>query len=186
VQASVDWRWLLAFVVGMPGLLALTMWKARDRTAAVVPWSCLAIACAGLLAGTTDLAIGPIFAALVLTVGEVLVLTAVALFFSAFSSPFLTALFTFGVWIVGRSADTMLTMKSRAIPDVAKSLLRELGRVWPNFNLFVPGRHTLETHLVEGGIGPLSYVLNNMLYAGAYSLLMLVLAGLIFQRRNFL
>ena len=185
VQAQVDWRWLLAFAAGMPGLLALTMWKAHDRTAAIVPWSCLAIAGAGLLAGTTDLQIVPIFAALVLTLGEVLVLTAVALFFSAFSTPFLTALFTFGVWIVGRSADTMLTMKSRAIPDVAKAVLRELSRFWPNFNLFVPGRHTLETQLADGA-GPFTYVANNMLYAAAYSLLTLVLAGLIFQRRNFL
>ena len=104
---------------------------------------------------------------------------------TAFSTPFLTALFTFGVWIVGRSADTMLTMKSRAIPDVAKAVLRELSRFWPNFNLFVPGRHTLETQLADGA-GPFTYVANNMLYAAAYSLLTLVLAGLIFQRRNFL
>ena len=184
VQAQVDWRWLLAFVLGIPGLLALMMWKAPDRTAAVVPWSCIALAAGGALAATTDLPIGAIFAALALTIGEVLVLTAVALFFSAFSTPFLTALFTFGVWVVGRSADTMLTMKSRAIPDAAKQLLRELGRVWPNFNLFVPGRHTLEVEL--SGAGPVSYVANNLVYAVTYSFVLLVLASLIFRRRNFL
>jgi Cu-processing system permease protein len=184
VQAQVDWRWLLAFVLGIPALLAVMMWKARDRTAAVVPWSCLALAAGGALASTTDLPIAAIFAALALTIGEVLVLTAVALFFSAFSTPFLTALFTFGVWIVGRSADTMLTMKSQSIPAFARQVLRELARFWPNFNLFVPGRHTLETQLA--GAGPLGYVANNLVYAVAYSLLLLVLAGLIFKRRNFL
>jgi len=32
----------------------------------------------------------------------------------------------------------------------------------------------------------LSYVLNNMLYAGAYALIALTLAALIFERRDFL
>ena len=185
VQAQANALWVALVVVGMPALLGLLMWKARDRTAVVVPWSCVALAAATALAATTDLQIGSILAALALTMGEVLVLTAVALFFSAFSTPFLTALFTFGVWIVGRSADTMAHMKSRAIPDVAKELLKQLGKVWPNFNLFVPGRHTLEAQLGEGA-GPLTYLVNNMIYAAAYSAVVLVLAALIFQRRNFL
>jgi ABC-type transport system involved in multi-copper enzyme maturation permease subunit len=185
VQAQASALWVGLVVVGMPVLLGLVMWKARDRTAVVVPWSCVALAAATAVAATTDLQVGSILAALALTMGEVLVLTAVALFFSAFSTPFLTALFTFGVWIVGRSADTMASMKSRAIPEFVKELLKQLGKVWPNFNLFVPGRHTLEVQLGEGA-GPLSYVVNNMIYAAAYSCVVLVLAALIFQRRNFL
>lgn len=184
VQAEADPRWVALLIVGMPVLLGLAMWKARDRTAVVVPWSCVALGTAAALASTTDLQIASILSALALTMGEVLVLTAVALFFSAFSTPFLTALFTFGVWIVGRSADTMVSMKSRAIPDVLKALLKQLGKVWPNFNLFVPGRHTLEAQL--GDAGPVTYLLNNMLYAASYSCVILVLAALIFQRRNFL
>jgi ABC-type transport system involved in multi-copper enzyme maturation permease subunit len=184
VQAKADGLWVMLLVVGMPLLLGIAMWKARDRTAVVVPWSCVALGAAAALAGTTDLRIASILSALALTMGEVLVLTAVALFFSAFSTPFLTALFTFGVWIVGRSADTMVSMKSRAIPDVLKELLRQLAKVWPNFNLFVPGRHTLELQL--GDAGPGTYLANNMLYAAAYSSVILVLAALIFQRRNFL
>jgi ABC-type transport system involved in multi-copper enzyme maturation permease subunit len=183
VQAKAEARWVVLLVVGMPALLGLAMWKARDRTAVVVPWSCVALGVAALVAGTTDLKIASILGALALTMGEVLVLTAVALFFSAFSTPFLTALFTFGVWIVGRSADTMANMKSRAIPDFLKELLKQLGKVWPNFNLFVPGRHTLEVQL--GDAGPGTYLINNMVYAVAYSCVILVLAALIFQRRNF-
>ena len=41
------------------------------------------------------------------------VVSGVALLFSAFSSPFLTAVFTFGVFIVGRSART-LAARSRS------------------------------------------------------------------------
>jgi Cu-processing system permease protein len=185
VQAAAS-PWLVAAVIlGMPALLGLSMWKLPTGTAVVVPWSCLALGAAAAVASTTDLQLAPVLAALALTVCEVLMLTAVALFFSAFSTPFLTALFTFGVWLVGRSADAMSTMKSDAIPVAIRSTLRQLVKVWPNFNLFVPGRHTLETQL-SPGVGPLSYVLNGLLYAGLYSLVVLTLAALIFQRRDFL
>lgn len=185
VQADADPLLMAATALGLPVLLALLMWKAPDRTAVVVPWSCLALGAAAWVASTTDLQIAPVLAALSLTMGEVLVLTAVALFFSAFSTPFLTALFTAGVWLVGRSADSMASMKSRAIPEFVKEGLRQLVKVWPNFNLFVPGRHTLEVQLTASA-GPLSYVANNMVYAAAYSFVVLALAALIFQRRNFL
>jgi Cu-processing system permease protein len=185
VQADAKPLWVVAVVLGMPALLALMMWKAPDRTAVVVPWSCMALAAAAGLAATTDLQLGPILAALVLTLGEVLMLTAVALFFSSFSTPFLTALFTFGVWLVGRSADSMVTMKSQSIPMVVQNGLKQLVKVWPNFDLFVPGRHTLELQL-SASVGPLSYVTNTMLYSVAYSLVVLVLAALIFERRDFI
>jgi ABC-type transport system involved in multi-copper enzyme maturation permease subunit len=185
IQAAVNPWLVLALVVGAPGLLGLMVWKAPDRTAVVVPWSCIALAASAAMAGTTDLELGPILAALALTLGEVLMLTAVALFFSSFSTPFLTALFTFGVWLVGRSADSMVTMKTQSIPQFVKDVLKQLVKVWPNFDLFVPGRHTLETQL-GNGVGPLSYVANNMLYAMAYSFVVLVLASLIFERRDFI
>lgn len=185
VQAEANPLYVVGAAVGLPALLGLWVWKARDRTAVVLPWSLVALLVAAMVLRTTDVVLAPIMAALVLSMGEVLVLTAVALFFSAFSTPFLTALFAFGVWMVGRSADTMVTMKGDSIPEAVKAVLRQLVGVWPNFNLFVPGRHTLEHALTESA-GPLTYVVNNMLYAIAYSFVVLVVASLIFQRRDFL
>src|SRR5690349_13007099 len=100
IQAGASLPLVLGVLFGMPALLGLAMWKARDRTAVVVPWSCVALAAAAFVASTTKLALAPILCALTLTVGEVLMLTAVALFFSSFSTPFLTALLTLGVWLV--------------------------------------------------------------------------------------
>jgi ABC-type transport system involved in multi-copper enzyme maturation permease subunit len=184
IQSGANLMLALGVLLGMPALLGLAMWKARDRTAVVVPWSCVALGAAAFVASTTTLELGPVLCALTLTVGEVLMLTAVALFFSSFSTPFLTALLSLGVWVVGRSADTMVTMKSKAIPQAVQDLLKVLAKVWPNFDLFVPGRHTLETQLA--GAGPLHYVANNMLYAVSYGFVVLVLASFIFQRRDFL
>lgn len=172
-------------LVGLPVLLGLGMWKARDRTAVLVPWSLLALVAGSGVALQAGVALSPILAALVLTLGEVLVLTAVALLFSAFSTPFLTALFTVGVWLVGRSADLMISMKSKMLPEVIRELLKKLVRVWPNFNIFVPGRNTLEAHLETVG-GPFAYVSQTMLYAALYSAVLLTLASLIFRRRDFL
>jgi ABC-type transport system involved in multi-copper enzyme maturation permease subunit len=185
LQAGASVPLVLGAVFGMPALLALMMWKAPDRTAVVVPWSCIALAAAALVASTTELPLSSILGALTLTLGEVLTLTAVALFFSSFSTPFLTGLFTFGVWLVGRSADSMSTMKSTSIPIAVQDALKQLVKVWPNFNLFVPGRHTLEAQL-GGGVGPLSYVTNELVYAAVYSFVVLTLAALIFERRDFL
>ncbi len=185
VQAEASPLLVSAVALGMPAMLGLLVWKAPGSTAVVVPWSCLLFAAAAGVASTTDLKLAPVLAALALTLGEVLMLTAVAVFFSSFSTPFLTALFTFGVWMVGRSADAMATMKSQDIPAVVQQSLKQLVKVWPNFDLFVPGRHTLEVQL-SSSAGPLSYVVNNLIYAVAYSFILLVLAAFVFQRRDFL
>ena len=184
LQAGANPLLVLATVVGALVVLGLAMWRVSDRTAVLLPWALVAFAAAAAVLQTTDAALGPIVAALALTIGEVLVLAAVATFFSAFSTPFLTALFCVGVWLVGRGADTMITMKSRAIPDVVREALKLLVKVWPNFNLFVPGRHTLEMQLTQSAT-PLTYVGTTLGYAVAYATVVLVLAAWIFRRRDF-
>jgi len=176
---------LLAAVPGLIGLLGVVMYFARDRTAVVVPWSLFALVVASSVAARAGVSLVPILAQLLLTLGEVLVLCAVALMFSAFSTPFLTALFTTGVWLVGRSADLMVQMKSKLLPQLVRDILRELVRVWPNFNLFVPGTHTL-TGAGEALGGPSAYLASSMVYAVLYSALLLAFAAWVFRKRDFL
>jgi Cu-processing system permease protein len=176
---------LLAAVPGLLGVLGVVMYFARDRTAVVVPWSLFALVVASSVAARAGVALVPVLAQLLLTLGEVLVLCAVALMFSAFSTPFLTALFTTGVWLVGRSADLMVQMKSKMLPELVRDVLRELVRVWPNFNLFVPGSHTL-TGAGDALGGPSAYVASSMGYAVLYSALLLAFAAWVFRKRDFL
>jgi ABC-type transport system involved in multi-copper enzyme maturation permease subunit len=176
---------LMAAMPGLLGLLGVVMYFARDRTAVVVPWSLFTLAVASSVAARAGVSLVPILAQLLLTLGEVLVLCAVALMFSAFSTPFLTALFTTGVWLVGRSADLMIQMKSKLLPQLVRDILHELVRVWPNFNLFVPGNHTL-TSTAEAVGGPASYLASSMAYAVLYSALLLGFAALVFRKRDFL
>jgi Cu-processing system permease protein len=175
---------LIGGVLGLLALLGGLLFFARDRTAVLVPWAALALVVTSVLAANGGVAQWPILASLLLTLGEVLVLSAVALLFSAFSTPFLTALFTTGVWVVGRSADLMIQMKGKLLPPGLRDLLAKVVRVWPNFNLFAPGQHTLGLHADASGAA--GYVAFSMAYAVLYSALLLTLAALIFRRRDFL
>lgn len=185
IQAGAATWMLVALPLGGVVSLGLAVWRAADRTAVLVPWSiALSTAAAGVCA-TTDVAVGPILAALLLTFGEVLVLTAVALFFSSFSTPFLTGALSFGVWLVGRSADEMTDMRSEALGRTVEGVLHALARVVPNFHLFVPGRHALTGEVeIPGGLA--AYLGTTMAYGVAYATLLFLLAALIFRRRDFL
>lgn len=175
--------WLL---VGAPLALAVVagtlFYRATDRTSMAPLASALALGSMAAVCATTDAAVTPILEALVLVVGEVILLAAVAMLFGSFSTPFLTGAFTLGVWLLGRSADTMASMHSRVLPDGVRSLLHGLAWVVPNFHLFVPSMHALEP--AEGALSPLAYVGSSMAYAVLYSAALLVVASATFQRRD--
>lgn len=185
VQAGASVVGTVAVPVLALGALGFALWKARDRTAVLVPWSVLTFAATTWLCSTTDVMLEPILAALLLYVGEVLVLAALALLFSSFSTPFLTGVFTFGVWLVGRSADDMVTMKSELLGPGVQAMLRGVAEVAPNLNLFVPGRHTLVTQTEQYG-GAWLYVGTSMGYAVLYAAILLGLGAVIFRRRDLL
>lgn len=169
---------LLAFVA----ILVVLVKKLRDPTAATVGLAVLFAGAAMAVAGSVHVDVMLVCRSLVLDLGEVAVLTAVALFFSSFSTPFLTGGFTFGVWLVGRSAQSMAEMRSSLLSEEIRATLHGLARVVPNFDLFVPGHATLVAS--EGG-GPWLYVGETMGYAVLYCVVLLVLASAVFSRRDF-
>jgi Cu-processing system permease protein len=165
--------------------LALAMWRVEDRTAVLLPWALCVLGATAASSAGTGVPTLAILAALVLTFAEVLVLSAVALLFSSFSTPFLTGALSLGVWLVGRSADEMATMRSNALTEEMKGFLRLLARIVPNFHLFVPGRHVLTQEVpLEGGL--LVYLATTIGYALAYAAVLLTFAALVFRRRDFL
>jgi ABC-type transport system involved in multi-copper enzyme maturation permease subunit len=179
----------IALVVAVPAVLLAGLGVgsllSKDRTLVVPIWSLVALGASAWVCSTVDVELFRLLASLVLNLGEVLILTAVALLFSSFSTPFLTGAFTFGVWLVGRAAHDMVAMKTRVLSPAMKTLLGWLAEVLPNFNLFVPGRNTLVTKGTEYG-EPLTYVATSMGYAILYAAVALVVAALIFRRRDFL
>ena len=185
IQAGVAKHLIFGLPVALLAMLGIAMWRARDRTAVLIPWSLLAVASAAWTFYQAAQSPLPVLAMLVLVIAEVMVLAAVAMVFSSFSTPFLTGVFTLGAWIVGRSAHEMATMKSKVLAPSLRTLLRYLAEVVPNFSLYVPGYRTLSLN-TEDGAGPLTYVASTLGYTVLYATLLLALAALIFRRRDFL
>lgn len=179
----------VAGIVGMPlgsvSVLGLAMWRVHDRTAVLLPWALATLAASSTLLLGTPIPLAPILAQLALTFGEVMVLAAVALLFSSFSTPFLTGAFSLGVWVVGRSADEMARMRDEVVGDVLGPFLRGLARVVPNFHLFVPGRRML-TESWQTPSALFEYLGTTFAYGLAYATLLLCIAFLVFRRRDFL
>jgi ABC-type transport system involved in multi-copper enzyme maturation permease subunit len=173
---------LLGSLLALALVLGAGLYFARDRTAVLVPFAALALLTVSLVAAQAHVALAPILAQLTLCSVEVLVLAAVAILFSSFSSPFLTGIFTLGIWVLGRSADDMATMKSKQLSASIRQGLHFAAEVLPNLQLFVPGR-TLLTGQSKVLVWP--YVANSAGYGLLYATLLLVVAALIFQRRDF-
>lgn len=165
-------------------VFAAAAFRFRDPSSILLPWSCVAFAVAFGCATTTTAAVAPMLAQLTLIVVELAVTASVALLFSSFSTPFLTGAFTFGVWLVGRSADSMIRMPGRTLPPEIKSLLAGLAWVVPNNELFVPSRGVL-THEIATYGDPLHYVGYAGGYGVLYATIVLALASVIFARRDF-
>ncbi|HKZ80488.1 MAG TPA: ABC transporter permease subunit [Pyrinomonadaceae bacterium] len=121
-----------------------------------------------------------IWPAILLIYIELLILTGVALLFSSFSSPALSALLTFFVFIIGHfSAD----LKSLAISTGsigARWLFAGLYYLLPNL-----ANYSYITPAAHGQVPELSQSVVAVIYAFFYTTVVLAVALLVFNRRNF-
>jgi Cu-processing system permease protein len=118
----------------------------------------------------------------VLTLNEVSIIAAVATLFSAFSSPFLSAILTLGIFLMGRSADTLAHLPARLFGQAIHDAAEVLSRFVPNLMLYVPSRALLEG--TEGWARSVRYVGLAALQSAGWCCLFLTLACLIFRRRD--
>lgn len=168
--------------VALAGAVALKF--PRARTGLPIAWA-LALLVAGTLlsAGAPDdrrVLLGSAFLALL----EVGIISAVASVFSAFSSPFLTAVFTFGVFVVGRSADTLATLPVNLFGGALRQLGEFASRILPNLMLYVPERPLLTGEAAGTSLG--HYAALAFLHALGWVAGLLAAACLVFRRRDFL
>src|SRR5205085_12262174 len=80
-----------------------------------------------------------------LIVVELLLVTAIALFFSTFSSPFLSAILTLGLWVVGHFNADLRHFETVVQSRAAAMIARALYYVLPNFDAF-----DIKTQIVQG------------------------------------
>ncbi len=162
------------FILGKYGGLALTL---LVNTAVMTGALTLALLYAQ---GGIDVLQWRIWPAAYLLWLELLVMTALALLFSSFSTPALSALFTVLLFIIGNLvADWRLFAESSAslVTRFVSRLLYYFLPHLPNFNYIAPTAH--------GQAIPWRLVLGATAYAALYCAAVLAVTVLIFQRRNF-
>lgn len=175
---------VLGVGAGSVAAALLVAWRAKAwRTYVPIVWA-LVLAVAGFwLARVAPDDQRVVAGAALLTLLEVCVVAGVATLFAAFSSPFLTAVFTFGVFIVGRSADTLANLPHRVFGQAIHEIGRALSWVVPNLMVYVPPRSLLTGEAASVAFWP--YAVMAALQAVAWSAGLLALAALIFRRRDF-
>jgi ABC-type transport system involved in multi-copper enzyme maturation permease subunit len=141
----------------------------------------------GLLFGVAVPVTALIHKAVLLAYLEVLVVAALAVFFSSFSSPYLSGTFTFGLFVLGRVSPEW----RRAAEGAHSAWIRrpaQLGfSLVPDLDLFsISGGEFEGAHVsVHGDFVSWAYVGQAAVYAACVIAILLGLASLIFRWRDF-
>jgi ABC-type transport system involved in multi-copper enzyme maturation permease subunit len=132
-----------------------------------------------LYTGDKTLALN-IWPAVLLIFFELTIVTAVAILFSSFSTPALSALLTFFVFVIGNFGAGLRELAQGLSSSTAKLVLEGVYYVMPNLSLF---SFVTET---SNGLTPTASMLGGaILYAVIYDAVLLSITVVIFKRRNF-
>lgn len=129
---------------------------------------------------------GGIVKALALSWLEVLTVAAIAIFFSSFSTPFLSGIFALAMWVIGRLTPDLEAATQAAAP-VVRAVTRVALEIVPDLHLFAVSGRTLDgAHVsVHGDFVPWSYVALAASHGLGWIIGLLALATLLFHRRDF-
>ncbi len=164
--------------------LAVAAWRwPSARTFGPVPWGLGMFIVGYLLCSVAPAERSLVVASAVLTVLEVMIVAAVATLFSSFSTPFLSALLTVGMFIVGRSADSLANLPKRYFGEGIQQAGRLVSKVVPNLHVYVPARPLLTGEALEANL-PLYLGQAGVMTLG-WTIGLLAAATFIFQRRDF-
>src|SRR5262245_19345654 len=111
---------------------------------------------------------------------ELAIVTAVALLFSCFSSPTLSALFALLIFLIGRWSPDLKLLAETSSSTATREVSRALYHLLPNLANF---NYINET--ARGGMAPWRMVSGITAYAVFYIAAMMAASVLIFNRRNF-
>jgi len=115
-----------------------------------------------------------------LTFVELAIVTAIALFFSTFSTPMLSAALTLGFFLAGRFSTDLRNFNEVVESSVASWLARLLYWVLPNL-----GPYDVRSQVVHGLPVPAGYLVITTFYGALYIAALLVGAVAVFSRRDF-
>jgi ABC-type transport system involved in multi-copper enzyme maturation permease subunit len=121
-----------------------------------------------------------ILKAVALTLIQLMIVTATAIFFSTFSTPILSAALTLGVYVVGYFSTDLRNFDQAVNSPVAVALARGLYYVLPNLSAF-----DVSAQVVHGLPVGWRYMAVTSAYGAVYITILLVISATIFSRRDF-
>ncbi|MGB9067432.1 MAG: ABC transporter permease [Candidatus Acidiferrales bacterium] len=110
---------------------------------------------------------------------DLAMVTALAMFFSCFSSPMLSTLFTLAIYITGVFANDIHGLGDFTKSPAVLAVTRAIYYLVPNFHNF----NAIAT-AAHGDPIPFALIWQNSLYAALYILLLLIASSAVFSRRN--
>lgn len=177
----------LGMVGSLVVVLVVALWRAKlSRVFLVLPWSLLAFVAMAFVSAGAGAERQVVIVSALLTIAEVAIVTAIAMLFSSFSSPFLTAIFTVMVFLIGRSADTLGNLPARLFGEIGGAVRTGgivLSKIFPNLNVYVPARPVLLGQVPTVTLS--SYLLGAYANAALYAVVLLVISAIVFRRRDF-
>lgn len=121
-----------------------------------------------------------LFQGMLFVILEVILLSAVAVFFSSLVvTTTLTALFTLAAYVIGRSLGYLQWFLTREGSPELKAVVRVCDIVLPDLSLL-----NAANYLVYGIGAPPALLLHAVVYVACYCTVLLILASLIFSRRE--
>lgn len=121
-----------------------------------------------------------IWGSILLIFFELTILTAVAILFSSFSSPALSALLAFFVFVIGHFSASLKDLAAHLGSNAAKIFFGAVYYLLPNLSHF-----SFITNAANGEMPPNSMLGGSLLYVLVYNAVILSLTILVFSRRNF-
>ena len=112
---------------------------------------------------------------------ELFIITAFAILFSTFTTPILSSIFTLAVYVVGHLSWNLLALKERITSFWGKNICLLLYYLLPNLESF-----NIKNEVVHQLAVGWKTILLAVGYSVSYSVVILLLATLIFQRRDFI
>ncbi len=120
-----------------------------------------------------------LYAALFVSLIEVMLLAGLAIFFSSFASPYLSGFFTLGLFVVGRSLPALRQLAEKTDLEFFRLLLKGLFFGLPNLSDF-----NLSSRVINQIDIPIMEVVWLSLYGAGYLIFLLVLSAVIFTKRD--
>jgi ABC-type transport system involved in multi-copper enzyme maturation permease subunit len=112
---------------------------------------------------------------------ELVLITAVAIFFSCFSTPILSSLFSVSFYLIGHFSWGLQTLIQKTKPGATKVLIQGIYALLPDLENF-----NFKTEVVYGLTVDPKFYLYSAVYGLVYTSFVLVLATIIFRKRDFI